>query len=107
MLSILVSIALSQTVATPQVAPQTPVDVVAPQQPRRICRIDRDTGSRVQARRICQTVQERDQERDQTQRDVAENNARDWDRRMVNRLNEPVPTRWGPNGISGIGGGPR
>ena len=106
MLSILVSVVLSQTAATPPVAPQAPVEVVAPQQPRRICRIERDTGSRVQSRRICETAQERERERDQTQRDVADNNARDWERRMVNRLNEPVPTRWGPT-LSGSGGGPR
>lgn len=103
MLSILVSVALSQAATTsPSTAQGGPVQVVAPQQPRRICRIERDTGSHMGGRRICQTVQERDQERDAAQRNFAENVSRDWDRRQVDRLGEIPQTGWVPNGITGI-----
>jgi hypothetical protein len=107
MLSILVSAALAQAATAPNPAPQGPVEVVAPQQPRRICRIERDTGSHMGGRRVCQTAQERDQERDHAQADVAENERRDWDRRMVDRLNEPAQTAWTPTGVTGVGSGPR
>lgn len=108
MLSILVSAALAQApTTTATTAPTGPVQVVAPQQPRRICRIERDTGSHMGGRRVCQTAQERDQERDQTQRDVADNVQRDWERRQVDRLNEQQQTSWMPSGVTGVGSGPR
>lgn len=108
MLSILVSAALAQaTGSTAAPVPTGPVQVVAPQQPRRVCRIERDTGSHMGGRRICQTAQERDQERDQTQRDVADNVNRDWERRQVDRLNEQQQTSWMPSGVTGVGSGPR
>jgi hypothetical protein len=109
MLFILVSAALAQAAATttPSPTPQVPVEVVAPQQPRRICRIERDTGSHMGGRRICQTAQERDQERARTQRDVADSVAQDWDRQQVGRINQPIQTDWVPNGVTGIRPGPR
>ena len=85
MLSVLISVALSQAAAPANpvpttVSPQGQVDVVAPQQPRRICRLERDTSTRISARRICQTVRERDQEREQAQRTTEETVNRNWDR---------------------------
>jgi hypothetical protein len=100
MLAILISAAMAQVTA-----PSTsngPVQVVGPQQPRRICRIERETGSHMGGRRICQTSQERNQEREQAQRTMAENIDRDWERRQVDRLNELPTTGWVPNGITGI-----
>jgi len=107
MLSILVSAALAQATTITQPVPNGPVQVVAPQQPRRVCRIERDTGSHMGGRRVCQTAQEREQERDQTQRDVAENVDRDWERRQIERMNEQQQTSWLPNGVTGVGAGPR
>lgn len=103
MLSILISIALSQAATNPTPnARSGPVQVVAPQQPRRVCRIERETGSHMSGRRICQTVAERDQERDQAQRNFAENVSRDWERRQIDRLSEIPQTSWVPNGVTGI-----
>jgi hypothetical protein len=85
MLIVLLTAVLSQaaapTGAVPTtVTPQGQVEVVAPQQPHRICRIERDTATRISARRICQTVQERDQERQQAQSTTEETVNRNWDR---------------------------
>ena len=87
MLALLASLALSQAAApapvqtaVPTTVSSTPVEVVAPTQPRRICRIERGTATRISARRVCQTVQERDQERDQQQRSTEETQNRNWDR---------------------------
>jgi len=91
MFAVIISMALAQTAAappagiaptgvTPTAVPQVPVEVVAPQQPRRICRIERDTSTRISARRICQTVEERTQEREQAQRTTEETVNRNWDR---------------------------
>ena len=80
MLAVLISVTLSQAVEVPPAVQQPPVEVIAPQQPRRICRIERDTGSHVGGRRVCQTVQEREQERDEQQRNAAEGVNRQWDR---------------------------
>ena len=87
MFAVLVSAALSQATAVPTTvsptpAPPAPVDVIAPQQPRRICRIERDTSTRISGRRICQTVQEREAERDENQRTASEAVNRQWDRQM-------------------------
>lgn len=87
MFAVLISVALSQAAApapvqtaVPTTVGPSPVEVTAPQQPRRICRIERDTATRISARRICQTVQERDQEREQAQRTTEETVNRNWDR---------------------------
>lgn len=101
MLSILLSAALAQATA-PQPVQNGPVQVVGPQQQRRVCRIERETGSHMGGRRICQTAQEREQERDEAQRTMADSSARDWERRQVDRLNEIQQTGWLPNGITGI-----
>jgi hypothetical protein len=82
MFFILASVALSQATASPPPVPQPPIEVIAPQQPRRICRIERDTTSRIASRRVCQTVTEREQERDENQREAERTVNRQWDRQM-------------------------
>lgn len=108
MLAILVSVALSQAATpSPQAAPGTPVDVVAPQQPRRFCRIERDSGSHLSGRRICQTVQEREAERDENQRTAAEAVNRQWDRTQgdapFSQFQMPLGTRFRTNEITAQG----
>ena len=106
MLSILASLALSQAATTtPQTAPEVPVEVVAPQQPRRICRIERDTTSRIASRRVCQTVQERDQERAENQREAERGVNRQWDRQMGDREFSQFAQPGG--GIAGRTGSPQ
>lgn len=83
MLLALASAALSQpaaVAATTPAAPQPQIEVVAPQQPRRVCRIERDTTSRISSRRICQTVAEREHERDENQREAERSANRTWER---------------------------
>lgn len=87
MFFVLASVALSQPAAaasTPAV-PQPQIEVVAPQQPRRICRMERDTSSHIQGRRICQTVAERDRERDENQREAERSANRTWERNWGDR----------------------
>jgi hypothetical protein len=107
MLAVLVSIALSQattpTGAVPTtVTPQGQVEVVAPEQPRRICRLERDTSTRISARRICQTVREREQEREQAQRTTEETVNRNWDRywgcRPLNEMQQQSLNAYRSNG---------
>lgn len=104
MLSILVSVLLSQAPAAPQASPRPPIEVVAPQQPRRICRMERDTSSHIQGRRICQTVQEREQERDENQREAERSVNRQWDRQMGDVPFSPFAQPGG--GIAGNTGSP-
>ena len=80
MLAVLLSVALSQAVQAPPAVQRPPIEVIAPTQPRRICRLERDTGSHVGNRRVCQTVQEREAERDENQRTAQEAVNRQWDR---------------------------
>jgi hypothetical protein len=111
MLFILASLALSQAAATPTgavpttVTPQGQVEVVAPQQPRRICRIERDTTSRISSRRICQTVQERSQERDENQREAGQSVNRQWDRTMGDQPFSPFAQAGG--GVARSTGSPQ
>jgi len=101
------SMALSQAATQPQVAPGGPVDVVAPTQPRRICRIERDSNTRIVARRVCQTVAERDAERDENQRDAQEAVDRQWYRQQgdipFSEFAMPLGTRFRSNGLSSRG----
>lgn len=99
MFAVLVSVALSQAAAAAPAAthsvPGAPVDVVAPTQPRRICRIERDTSSRISGRRICQTAQEREHERDASQRSAEEGVNRQSDRQWGDQFGQE-PNRFGP-----------
>jgi hypothetical protein len=107
MLAVLVSVALSQAAATaPATAhsvPGVPVDVVAPTQPRRICRIERDTSSRISGRRVCQTAHERDQERDASQRSAADGVNRQSDRQWGDQFGQD-PNRLGPMSVGSTTG---
>jgi hypothetical protein len=114
MLAVLASLALSQAATPqPQAVPGAPVDVVAPTQPRRICRIERDTSSRISGRRICQTVQERDAERADSQRNAQDAVNRQWDREQGDRpfgqFAQPEGTSFRQNEVSstGLRGAPR
>lgn len=110
MLAVLASVALSQAVTAPaptQAVPGAPVDVVAPTQPRRICRIERDTATRISGRRVCQTVQEREAERDENQRTAQEAVDRQWYRTQgdipFSEFAMPLGTRFRSNGITAHG----
>lgn len=116
MLAVLVSVALSQAAAAPaasQPVPGVPVDVVAPTQPRRICRLERNTGSHMGGRRVCQTVQERDAERAENQRTAQDSVNRQWDREQGDRpfgeFAQPEGTRFRENEVTstGLRGAPR
>ncbi len=109
MLAVLASIALSQAAApapvqtaVPTTVSPTPVEVIAPQQPRRICRIERGSATRISARRICQTVQEREQDREAQQRSVEETQNRNWDRfwgcRPLNEIQQQSLNAYRSNG---------
>ena len=103
MLSILFTAVLAQaTTTTPSPAPQVPIEVVGPQQPRRVCRIERDTTSRIASRRICQTVHEREAERDENQREAERTVNRQWDRQMGD---QPFPAFAQPGGGIARGNG--
>ncbi len=112
MLAVLMSFTLAQAVQAPA-AVQPPVEVVAPTQPRRVCRIERNTGSHMGGRRICQTVQERDAERAENQRSAQESVDRQYDRTQgdipFGQFGLPEGTRIRDNPITstGLRGAPR
>jgi len=56
-----------QAPPAPSAQPQQQVEVVAPT-PRRVCRMVPQRGSHLTGRRVCQTVEEREQEVEETQR---------------------------------------
>jgi len=70
-------LAMSQAPEAPQAAqaptaePQSQVEVVAPT-PRRVCRMVQQRGSHLNARRVCETTEERDARIEEAQRDIAD-----------------------------------